>query len=120
MKNEETNIDQLMDHVEEYIKTRQELARLVVAEKSSVILSSVASNLLIILIFFFVFVFASIALAYGISQVIGQAYSGFLAVSVLYLIIGLALYINRERWLKIPMQNSVIRNFFKKNGHESI
>ena len=118
MKNEETKVDQLIDHVEDYFKTRQELSKLVAAEKSSMILSSVVTNLVIGFIFFLVFVFASIALAYGISQMIGQAYAGFLAVAVLYLIIGLALFANRDRWLKTPVANAVIKNFFKENDHE--
>ena len=119
MKNEETKVDQLIDHVEEYIKTRQELTKMVVAEKSSIIVSSLVSNLVIVFIFFFVFVFASIALAYGISEMMGQAYAGFLAVAMLYFIIGLVLYANRGRWLKMPISNAVIKIFFKKNGHES-
>lgn len=119
MKNEESKIDHLVEHVEEYFQTRQELSKLIAAEKSSVILSAVFANMLIVFIFFFVLVFASIALAYGISQMIGQAYAGFLVVAVLYLVIGVLFFANRERWLKTPMENAVIKNFFKDHDHES-
>ena len=118
MENEKTKVDHLVDHVEEYFQTRQELGKMIVAEKSSMIISSVVSNLVIVFIFFVVFMFASIALAYGISQMVGQAYAGFLAVAILYLVIGFLLYSNQDRWLKTPVANAIIRNFFKDQNHE--
>ncbi len=119
MENEKTKVDDLIDHVEEYFHTRQELSKLVATEKSSVILSSVVTNLIFLLIFSLVFVFASIALAYGISQYFGQAFAGFLAVAVLYLLVGIILYAKQDQWLKTPMANAVIKNFFKDNDHEA-
>ena len=118
MENEKTKIDHLIQHAEEYFKTRQELSKLVAAEKSSMILSSVVANLVMLVIFLMVFVFASIALAYGISQYFGQAFSGFLAVALLYLVIGIVLYVKQDKWLKRPMMNAVIRNFFQNEEDE--
>jgi hypothetical protein len=118
MENEKTKVDHLLDHVEEYIKTRQELSKMIAAEKSSSIMSSLAANLVILSIFLFVLVFASIALAYGISQYAGEAFAGFLAVAVLYLLIGIVLYIKQDKWLKTPVANAVIKNFFKNEHHE--
>ncbi len=119
MENEKTKVDDLIDHVEEYFQTRQELSKLVAAEKSSVILSSVITNLVFLLIFSLVFVFASIALAYGISQYFGQAFAGFLAVALLYLVIGIVLYAKQDQWLKTPLANAVIKSFFKNDNHET-
>ena len=45
MENEKTKVDDLIDHVEEYFHTRQELSKLVAAEKSSMVLSSVITSL---------------------------------------------------------------------------
>ncbi len=117
MENEKTKVDDLIDHVEEYFQTRQELSKMIAAEKSSTILSAVVANLVILSIFLLVFVFASIALAYGISQYFGQAFAGFLAVAILYLIIGVLLYMKQDKWLKTPVANAVIKNFFQ-NQHD--
>lgn len=116
--NEKSKIDDLIEHVEEYFQTRQELGKLVMAEKSSAVLSSVVTSIVLLFVFLLVFIFASIALAYGISQYAGQAYAGFLAVAFLYFVIGIILYANREKWLKTPMANAVIKNFFKNQEHE--
>ncbi|MCX6292210.1 MAG: phage holin family protein [Bacteroidetes bacterium] len=118
MENEKTKVDHLIDHVEEYFKTRQELSKMIAAEKSSVIISSVMANLVILFVFFFVIVFASIALAYAISQYFGQAYAGFLAVALIYLIFGVILFVKQDQLLKTPMANAVIKNFFKTQDDE--
>jgi ABC-type polysaccharide/polyol phosphate export permease len=118
MENEKTKVDDLITHVEEYFQTRQELVKLVAAEKSSSVLSSVVSNLVVLAIFFLVMVFASIALAYAISQYTGQAFAGFLAVAVLYLVMGIVLYAKQDQWLKTPMANAIIKNFFKHEHDE--
>jgi len=118
MENEKTKIDHLIEHAEEYFQTRQELSKLVAAEKSSTILSSVVTSLIMLLIFILVIVFASIALAYGISQYFGQAFAGFLSVAVFYLLIGILLYVKQDKWLKAPMANAVIKNFFQNENDE--
>jgi len=117
MENEKTKLDDLIEHAEEYFKTKQELSKMIAAEKSSSILSAVVVNLILLSIFLLVFVFASIALAYAISQYVGQAFAGFLAVAVLYLFIGILLYVKQDKWLKTPMANAVIKNFFQ-SGHD--
>jgi hypothetical protein len=119
MENEKTKIDLLIDHVEDYFRTRQELSKLIAAEKSSVILSSVITNFIFLLVFSLVFIFASIALAYGIAKYFGEPYAGFLAVALLYLLTGIILFVMKEKWLKTPLANAVIRNFFKTEPHET-
>jgi len=118
MENEKTKIDQLVEHAEEYFHTRQELSKMIAAEKSGVILSSVVASLALLCVFLLVLVFASIALAYGISQYFGQAFAGFLAVAVLYLLVGIVLYAKQDQWLKTPVANAVVKNFFQNEDNE--
>ena len=118
MENEKAKLDNLIEHVEEYFQTRQELSKMVAAEKSSMVLSAVVANLVILSVFLLVLVFASIALAYGISQYFGQAFAGFLAVALLYLLIGVVLYVKQDKWLKTPLANAVIKSFFQNQQHE--
>ncbi|MBK8846213.1 MAG: phage holin family protein [Bacteroidetes bacterium] len=110
---EKEKIEHLIEHAEEYINTRQELLKLIVAEKTSTVLSSVMSNLIISFIFFFVFVFASFGLAYFIAEYIGKTYLGFIATAGIYFVIGLLLHWNREKLLRTPFMNSIIKNYFK-------
>jgi len=81
-------------------------------------LSSVVAGLVMMIIFLLVIVFASIALAYGISQFFGQAYAGFLAVALFYLLIGIIFYMKQDKWLKVPITNAIIKNFFQNEEDE--
>lgn len=115
---EKEKIDQLIDHAEVYIKTRQRLSKMIIAEKTSTIMSSVMSGFVVFFIFFFVFVFASFSLAYFISEYFGKTYLGFISIAGLYFIIGLILSLNKDKWLKQPMMNAIIKNYFKHEEHE--
>ena len=118
METLQTKITNLTEHVEDYIKTREELAKLIAAEKSSVVAGEMVSSLVLLLIFSTVFLFFSFAAAYLIAELSGKEYYGFISVTGLYLLIGILLYANRQRWLKNPVINSVIKNFFKTENHE--
>ena len=119
LEEEKTNIDHLITHVEDYFKTRQELSKLVAAEKTSVVASTIFSSIILFAIFFFVIVFGSIALAYGLAMYFGETFYGFLSVAGLYLLAGLLLAFNKKKWLETPMMNVMIRNFFKNEDHEN-
>jgi len=100
-------------HVEEYIRTREQLTKLTVAEKSSEIAGELFSAIVLVIIFSMVFIFISFAGAYYIAEVTGKTYMGFISVTGFYLLIGIILAMNKNRWLKEPVMNSIIKNIFK-------
>jgi hypothetical protein len=118
LEEEKTNIDHLFAHIEAYLKTRQELGKLVAAEKTSAVASTIFSSLIIFALFFFVIVFASVALAYGLAMYFGETVYGFLAVAGLYLLAAIILSVNRKKWIETPVMNAVIKNFFKNEDHD--
>lgn len=118
MKEEPSSIDRLIQDAESYLKTRQELSTLIAAEKAASVSGGLFAAIVVFILFFFVFVFSSIALAYALSQYFGPPWSGFLTVAGLYLVLGILLHANRERWLKKPVMDSMIRNFFKNHRNE--
>lgn len=118
LEEEKTKIDDLIDHTEQYFKTRQELSKLVAAEKASIVISSLVSGIAIFVIFFFVIVFASLALAHFISEYTGKVYIGYLAVMLFYFIAGIILNAKKEQWLQTPVMNAFIKNFFKNENDE--
>jgi hypothetical protein len=111
-------IDNLVEDAENYLKTREELTKLIAAEKSSRMASEMFSGIIIAFIFFTVFMFLSFSLAYIIAEFTGKTYYGFAAVTLMYLVTGILLYSNREKWLKVPMMNTMIKSFFKEQSHE--
>ena len=118
MQEEKSTFDNLISHAEEYFQTRQELSKLVAAEKTSNIGSVVVSSLIIFVIFFFVIVFSSIALAYGLALYFGETFYGFLTVAGMYLLAGMLLFFNRKKWIETPFANMMIKNFFKEADDE--
>jgi ABC-type multidrug transport system permease subunit len=119
MEDHETSrIDKLIQQGEEYLKTRQELSKLVTVSKSSSMAAGILTSLILFLTFFFVIVFASIALAYAIAAYSGKMYTGFLSVGLLYLVTGLFLYVKRKSLLEEPIANSFIKKFFNADEDE--
>src|SRR5689334_10689360 len=118
METIQNKITNLGNHLEDYLKTREELAKLIAAEKSSVIAGTLFSSFILVLIFSIVFLFLSFSAAYFIAELTGKVYLGFICMTGFYLIAGILFYTNRQRWLKNPVTNSVIKNFFKSENHE--
>ena len=118
MENLEIKFTRLTEHVEDYFKTREELAKLTAAEKSSVILSELLTFTIILFAFSIVFLFLSFAAAYMIAEYSGKTYLGFIYVTGFYLLLGILLLVNRKKWLRNPVMNSIIKNFFKRDNDE--
>lgn len=118
METLQSKISNLTGHVEEYLETREELAKLVAAEKSSIIAGTLFSSFVLLLVFSFAFLFLSFSIAYLIGELLGKIYLGFISVTAFYLLTGILLFANREHWLKNPVMNGLIKNFFKEEGHE--
>ncbi len=113
MEQEKITIVQLLKDAEQYIHTRQRLATLRATEKAVAAGSAVTAAIVLFSIFLIAFLFASIAAAIAISDYYGKGYLGFLAISGFYLVITILLYIFRERLLKRPMMNAMIKAIFK-------
>ena len=115
---EKSNIDHLIHHTEEYLKTRQELSKLAVAEKTSIVASTFFSSIVIFGLFFFTVVFASIALAFALARIFGDTMYGFLAVTGFYFLAGILLLANRKKWMEVPIMNMIIKNILKEEDHD--
>ena len=114
MTEETPNLEQLIDSVQDYIHTRSELSKLQAVEKSSKMAGGLTVGLILFLITVIGLLFMSVAGAYAISEWIGKAYSGFLIVGGFYLLLGILIFMNQDSWIRKPMMNNIIRNFFDK------
>ena len=115
---EKEPFNRLIDHAEEYFKTRQKYSKLVAIEKSSKGLATVMSGIIIFCFLLLFLVFFSLTAAYLIAKYTGEYAIGFGAVGALYLIIGLILYAGRDRLLKTPFMNEIIKNMLKEKEDE--
>lgn len=108
------NAEKLISAAGELAETKIELARLKATEKVS---ESLASTVSIIM----VFVFGGCALtiiSFGLAFIIGEALDnisyGFFIIGAVYALTGWIVYINRQKWIRQPLQDLFIR---KLTGH---
>lgn len=110
MENEQPNVlESLFERTNDYLETRVELAKLKAIRKSSEIVSSVASKIVLGVLFCFFLMVLNIGLGLWIGELLGKTYLGFFALAGFYLIVGLIIYASRDKLLKIPVANSIIK-----------
>lgn len=101
--------EKLIGFIREYLETRLNLATLTVREKLSEVLSSIVSVFIVGLFLVFVFLFAGIGTALWLGDYFNSMSLGFFCVTGLYALIGLLLFFNREKWIKDPVADSIIK-----------
>ena len=118
MKDTFEKIEGLTDNVKEYVSTNIELARLNIAEKTSMVIGNLIAVSVVAILFLFVIIFGSIAGAYVISDLIGKPYTGFLIVAGFYLLLGIVIWVTRERFIQSPVMNTMIKQLLKKDEED--
>ena len=110
IENQSSPVESLIDRVKSYVETRIDLLRLKAIDKSSSFLSLLISMIVVILVSFISIMMLSVGIALLLGDWLGKAYYGFFIVGAFYLITGLVLYSARNKWLKSPIANSMIKN----------
>jgi len=106
-------IQSLIGNSTDYAKQRVDLLKLKSVDKTSDLASSIISFIPLVLIFALVFFFLNIGLALLVGDLLGKAYLGFLILTAVYLITGFVLFKQRDKWVKVPIANMLIRKFLK-------
>lgn len=110
MENQSSPVESLIDRVKTYVETRIDLLRLKAIEKSSSFLSLIISMLVVILVTFIAILLISVGIALLLGDLLGKGYYGFFIIGALYLITGLVLYSMRDKILKSPIADGMIKN----------
>src|SRR5687768_8301540 len=106
----------LKEQVKEYINTKISIAKIEFARKVSLFVSSAIAVIMSSIVFVFFALFASIAGALALSTWIGKPYSGFLIIAGFYLLVGILTWSNREKMIRKPILNSIIKEIFKNDN----
>jgi hypothetical protein len=109
MENKTTSIEELFYKLKEYGDTRLDLFKLKSINKASGFFSSVIMGLILVGILLLVLTFISVGAALLIGSLLGKAFYGFFIVALIYLIIGLILFSGRQKILKAPISNKLIK-----------
>ena len=107
------SIETLIKQSGEYLETKIELTKLKAINTSSDVLSNLVYLFVKIMIIFLFIGFVSIALAIMIGNILGEYYYGFLITGGFYLFVLLIVYIQRKKWIKGPIANSLINKMLR-------
>jgi len=108
-----SNIESLFSKAGDYLETRVELFRLKTIDKTAEVVSSVATQAVLLMIMTFFLLLLSVGAAFWVGDLLGKTYYGFFAVAGFYLITGLIIFAGRRKWLKEPVSNLIIRKALK-------
>ncbi len=106
-------VEELADHVKEYVNNRMDSVKLSVAERSSAVLSAIIAMIVVMVVFVIFIVFTGIALAFVFARLTGEYYWGFLIVAGIYLLIGILVWTLRAKLLQLPIMNAILHQLFK-------
>ena len=113
MEQKSSNLESLIEKAGDYAETRMDLFKMQFVSKSSEVVSSFATKFVIILIAFLFLSILNIGVSLWLGELTGKSYYGFFIVGGFYVFIGLILYAFRNKWLKEPLANSIIKKAFK-------
>ncbi|RXK62643.1 hypothetical protein ESA94_06500 [Lacibacter luteus] len=106
--------EELAGHVREYIHNRLDVAKLDTAEKTSKVAAFIIAVVTVaVFIFSFIF-FASVALAFVFSRTTGSLAGGFLIVAGIYLLIGIIIWLLKDRIIQLPIMNALLKQLFRE------
>jgi len=105
--------------LKQYAETRIETMKLKTAEKTSQVMASLLAGIIVSIVFLLFIIFFSIALSIILGGWIGQAWSGFLIVAFLYLLIGMVVWKRKAKLIQLPVMNAIIKLLFKNNNDDS-
>lgn len=111
-------VEELTDHVKDYITTKVEITKLRFAEKTSLTIGNIIAAVVVAVLFLFVLLFGSIAGAWALSDWIGENYAGFLIVTGFYLLVAIIVWFARNRLIRFPVMNAIIKMLHKKDEDE--
>jgi len=104
-----TNVEELFYKLKDYADTRLDLIKLKGINKVSGFLSTLIVSIVLIVLLFLVLICISVGLALLIGSWLGHYYWGFFILGAIYIIIGLVLFSSRNKVLKEPVSNLLIK-----------
>jgi hypothetical protein len=106
---EKDKIDSLVSHAKQYAETRYDLLLIDIQDKVSDGVASIASILLLAVLSIFFLLFLSIGAAWLVGQATNNPAMGFFSVAGFYLIIALIIYFGRDKLIRIPIINMILK-----------
>ena len=102
-------VEAVVGDAKAYFETQKELTTLAVSEKAGRAVAIVVVGLVLFFAFSAAFLMGSVALALWLGKLLGTSTLGFLAVAVLYVLLGIVFYLFWRSFLKDKITLAIIR-----------
>ncbi|MEO6851114.1 MAG: phage holin family protein [Mucilaginibacter sp.] len=102
----------LIDQLKEYAETQIKLAKYDAINRSSNFLASFITDMVIAVAFILTFLFLSLAIAFGLSNLFHSYWAGFGCMAGIYVIIAVIIILLKDK-IQRPLVNMFIKKFFK-------
>jgi hypothetical protein len=106
---EKNKIEKMFTNIKDYAETRFDIAVLNIEDKATGVISSIASAVILGSLGLVALMFISIGGAWYLGEYFKSPSIGFFSVAGFYIVVGLVLFINREKWIKLPIINSILK-----------
>lgn len=111
--NENITVKELLVKTIEYIETNVNLIKLKLINKGSSITSAFLAYVIIVIFAFMMIVMLSIGASLWIGKILGETYYGFFITGGFFMLLFIVLHLLRNKWLKIPIANSLLQKLYK-------
>jgi Putative Actinobacterial Holin-X, holin superfamily III len=111
-------VEEIANSIKEYAELKVDAAKLQIAEKTSAVMANFAAGLVVLVVFLHFFIFGSIALSFGIADYVGKTWLGFLIVALLYLLLGIFVWVARVKIIRLPIMNGLLTQLFNKDEED--
>jgi uncharacterized membrane protein YqjE len=103
------------DSATDYFEARWNLGVLDLSEKSAKAVSNIVSILIIGVIGTLTLLFLSLGIAWLIGEKLNSVASGYFIVALFYALVGIILYLIKDKFIKVPIVNAFIKHFYYEN-----
>jgi hypothetical protein len=111
-ENDKTTSQPILPELKEYIETQVKLLKYEAIDKGSAFIADIIADIVQVVFILFAVIFASLTLAFFLSDVLNSLWMGFGAVLLLYILALLMIRIFKKGFEK-PIINAIVRKFFK-------
>ena len=101
-----------VEYAKQYVDQQKQLIKLDVAEKSAQLISSAVTGVVLAVVGLLTLLFASLALAFFLGDVLDSIALGFLIVTIIYAVVALVVNSTKRKLVTNPVLSGVITKFF--------
>lgn len=116
--NTEKGLEKLIDKVKDYLNSKAKLSKLTLIEKGVLLIANMITNGFVIVFLILAFLFGSLGLSFYISNLMGDTFSGFFIVALVYFLIALAAFLLKDKYIEKRIINALIKKIFKDDDGE--